>query len=385
VLRSVIILHGPSSMPVARLEDLLSTTLTGRIRGFDGLRAIAFLLVFVSHKAPTPLTDRYGTDGVWIFFVLSGFLITRILAHSREKIEKGSSSPWTELSLFYIRRTSRIFPVYYAFLAALTILATLGLIDIGEPARQVSNWLYVCNFYIDRWGWRTDLGHLWSLAVEEQFYLLFAPLVVVLARHRLPKICMALITLSVATHAILLWRGSWHVSFEINSLINFGLMAIGGLAGLAAERPLPAPLRGDLPLLASLAAILAAPALFPDIDSWAHFGRVPAALTALALVQIYQDQHGRVAWLLDQAPLRGLGIISYGAYLFHPVIKSGTLLHLVGYRGELRHSAVMLLDLLVTVALASASYRLFERPIRNAVLAISANRAHGVSRPSMPS
>ena len=385
MLRSVIILHGPSSMPVARLEDLLSTTLTGRIRGFDGLRAIAFLLVFVSHKAPTPLTDRYGTDGVWIFFVLSGFLITRILAHSREKIEKGSSSPWTELSLFYIRRTSRIFPVYYAFLAALTILATLGLIDIGEPARQVSNWLYVCNFYIDRWGWRTDLGHLWSLAVEEQFYLLFAPLVVVLARQRLPKICMALITLSVATHAILLWRGSWHVSFEINSLINFGLMAIGGLAGLAAERPLPAPLRGDLPLLASLAAILAAPALFPDIDSWAHFGRLPAALTALALVQIYQDQHGRIAWLLDLAPLRGLGIISYGAYLFHPVIKSGTLLHLVGYRGGLRHSAVMLLDLLVTVALASASYRLFERPIRNAVLAISANRAHGVSRPSMPS
>lgn len=372
-------------MPVARLEDLLSTTLTGRIRGFDGLRAIAFLLVFVSHKAPTPLTDRYGTGGVWIFFVLSGFLITRILAHSREKIETGSSSAWTELSLFYIRRTSRIFPVYYAFLAALTILATLGLIDIGEPARQVSNWLYVSNFYIDRWGWRTDLGHLWSLAVEEQFYLLFAPLVVVLARHRLPQICMALITLSVATHAILLWRGSWHVSFEINSLINFGLMAIGGLAGLAAERPLPTPLRGDLPLLASLVAILAAPALFPDIDSWARFGRVPAALTALALVQIYQDQHGRVAWLLDLAPLRVLGIISYGAYLFHPVIKSGDLLHLVGYKGELRHSAVMLADLLVTVGLASASYRLLERPIRSAVLAISANGTREASRPSMPS
>jgi peptidoglycan/LPS O-acetylase OafA/YrhL len=162
-------------------------------------------------------------------------------------------------------------------------------------------------------------------------------------------------------------------------------MAIGGLAGLAAERPLPAPLRGDLPLLASLAAVLAAPLLFPDIDSWARFGRIPAALTALALVQIYQDQHGRVAWLLDLAPLRGLGIISYGAYQFHPVIKSGNLLHLVGYKGELRHSAVMLLDFLVTVGLASASYRLFERPIRNAVLAISANGPHGASPPSMPS
>jgi peptidoglycan/LPS O-acetylase OafA/YrhL len=372
-------------MPAARSEDLLSTASTGRIRGFDGVRAIAFLLVFVSHKAPTPLTDRYGTGGVWIFFVLSGFLITRILAHAREEIEVRSGSPWTELASFYMRRTSLIFPVYYAFLAAVTILAILGLIDIGDSARQASNWLYVCNFYIDRWGWQNDLGHLWSLAVEEQFYLLFAPLVLVLRRDRLPQICMVLIALCVVTHATLLWRGSWHVSFEINSLINFGLMAVGGLAGLAAERALPAVLRGALPLIASLAAILAAPAIFPDIDSWAHFGRIPAALTALALVQIYQDQHGRVARLLDLAPLRCLGIISYGAYLFHPVIKSGTLLHLVGYRGELRHSAVMFLDLLVTVGLASASYLLFERPIRNAVQAISANATHKATPPSMPS
>ena len=386
VLRSGIVLEEPFAMPAARLEDLPLTASTGRIAGFDGLRAIAFLLVFVSHKAVAPLTDRYGTDGVWIFFVLSGFLITRILARSRERIEAGNSSGWSELVSFYMRRTARIFPVYYAFLAALAILAVPGLIDIGEPARQASNWLYVSNFYIDRWGWRTDLGHLWSLAVEEQFYLLFAPLVFVLPRRRLPEICIALIALSIATHAELLWQGSWHISFEINSLINFGLMAVGGLAGLAAERPLPTALRGSAPLLATLAAVLAAPALFPDIDTWAHFGRIPAALTALALVQIYQDQRGRVARLLDLPPLRGLGIISYGAYLFHPVIKSGTLLHLVGYGGELRHSAVMFLDLLVTVGLASTSYLMFERPVRSTVVAISTNgSSHRAAPPSMPS
>jgi peptidoglycan/LPS O-acetylase OafA/YrhL len=367
------------------VEKLLFTGSTGRIHGFDGLRAIAFLLVFVSHKNPTPLTDRYGTGGVWIFFILSGFLITRILARSREKVETESSSPWAELASFYMRRTARIFPVYYAFLAALTLLAIPGLIDIGEPARQASNWFYVSNFYIDRWGWRTDLGHLWSLAVEEQFYLLFAPLVLMLPRRGLPALCIALIALSVATHARLLWLGSWHISFETSSLINFGLMAMGGLAGLAAERPLPAPLRGSIPLIATLAAVLAAPALFPDIDSCAHFGRIPAALTALALVQIYQDERGRVTRLLDLSPLRDLGIISYGAYLFHPVVKSGTLLHLAGYKGELRHTTVMFLDLLVTVGLASTSYLMFERPVRNAVLKISANGSHEASPPSMPS
>ena len=345
------------------------------------MRAIAFLLVFVSHKFPTPLTDRYGTDGVWIFFVLSGFLITRILARSREKIEARNSSPRTELTSFYMRRTGRIFPVYYALLAALTLLAIPGLIDIGEPARQVSNWLYVSNFYIDRWGWRTDLGHLWSLAVEEQFYLLFAPLVLVLPRRKLPAICIALIALSIAAHAILLWRGSWHISFETNSVVNFGLMAIGGLAGLAAERPLPESLRGSLPIIITLAAVLAAPALFPDIDSWAHFGRISAILTALALVQINQHQGGPVVRLLDIPLLRELGVISYGAYLFHPLIKSDTLLHLVGYRGELRHSAVMFLDLLLTVGLAWMSYRLLERPVRNAFLAISRQRQSQGQRP----
>ena len=67
--------------------------------------------VFVSHKTISPLTDRYGTAGVWIFFVLSGFLITRILAEARGKIEAGRGSFISGLSQFYGRRTARIFPV----------------------------------------------------------------------------------------------------------------------------------------------------------------------------------------------------------------------------------------------------------------------------------
>ena len=147
-----------------------------RIRGFDGLRALAFLLVFISHKAPSPVTDRYGTAGVWIFFVLSGFLITRILAEARGGIDAGRSSFRSSLSRFYVRRTARIFPVYYVFLAVVTVAGLWGLVEVGSPARQLSNWFYLSNIYIGLNGWETRLGHLWSLAVEEQFYLLFAPL-----------------------------------------------------------------------------------------------------------------------------------------------------------------------------------------------------------------
>jgi len=117
------------------------TTKDQRIRGFDGLRALAFLMVFVSHKMPTVRTDAVGTAGVWLFFVLSGFLITRILARFRERIETGSESVSGGLSAFYLSRTARIMPVYYAFLAVLSVLSQLGHIELGEKGRQLSYWL----------------------------------------------------------------------------------------------------------------------------------------------------------------------------------------------------------------------------------------------------
>ena len=133
-----------------------------RIRGFDGLRALAFLLVFISHKAPSPVSERYGTAGVWVFFVLSGFLITRILAEARGGIDAGRSNFRSSLSRFYVRRTARIFPVYYVFLAVVTVAGLWGLVEVGSPARQLSNWFYLSNIYIGLNGWETRLGHLWS-------------------------------------------------------------------------------------------------------------------------------------------------------------------------------------------------------------------------------
>src|ERR1700722_18281924 len=87
-----------------------------RVRGFDGLRAIAFLLVFASHKIYFAHADSIGDIGVWLFFVLSGFLITRTLARSRLDIEHGLAGVSERLGSFYLRRTARIFPPYYSLL-----------------------------------------------------------------------------------------------------------------------------------------------------------------------------------------------------------------------------------------------------------------------------
>jgi peptidoglycan/LPS O-acetylase OafA/YrhL len=344
---------------------ILSTLSTSRIRGFDGLRAFAFLLVFVSHKAISPLTDRYGTAGVWIFFVLSGFLITRILAKAREKIEAGRGSFISGLSRFYGRRSARIFPVYYLFLAVVTVLALCGLVEVGSPARQASNWFYLSNVYIDLNGWQTRLGHLWSLAVEEQFYLLFAPLVLAVPFRQLPIACFSIVAVSVAVHGYLFATGAWRVSFEVGSFVNFGLMAIGGLAGLWAERPLPSCLKGNGPAVLTLGLILVMPALFRSPEAWAHFGRLTCVLNALLLVQIYQSQNSSITAVLELFPIREIGIISYAAYLFHPVINLSEIPRHFGYSIEIRRSVSMVLDLAATILLASMSWRILERPVRS--------------------
>jgi peptidoglycan/LPS O-acetylase OafA/YrhL len=340
------------------------TTNDQRIRGFDGLRAIAFLMVFVSHKIPNVRTDAVGTAGVWLFFVLSGFLITRILARFREAIETGNESVSGGLSAFYLSRTARIMPVYYAFLAVLSVLAHQGHIDLGEKGRQLSYWLFGANFYIERNGWQTDLGHLWSLAVEEQFYLAFAPLVILITRQRLPALCIGLIAASLLAHVILWVGGSWSVSFYVDTVANVGLLALGGLAGLVVERPLPRRVRSDAAICLVLAAFMALPVAMAHSLLWPTVGRLSGVLAALLLVQIAQRQTGGVVRLLDMPWIREIGLISYGAYLFHPVIHASQLLPVVGLHVDVRRSVTVAIELGLTLTLAELSWRLFERPVR---------------------
>ena len=335
----------------------------GRIQGFDGLRALAFLLVFVSHKTQSTVTERYGSAGVWMFFVLSGFLITRILATSRSEIEGGRATPSAALWDFYLRRTLRIFPVYYLFLCVIAVMDHLGILKIGNSYRQICDWLFLSNIYIEFYNWGV-VGHLWSLAVEEQFYLLFAPLALLLPLRRLPHVCAALVGVSVAAHLGFLARQADHIHFDANSFVNFGLLGLGGLAGLAADRPLPKVMRSDLAFCLGLAGFLVIPALTSTPD-WLHAGRLGGLLVALSLIQIYQNQGGRAVAILNSAPLRRLGLISYGAYLFHPIISCRGAMEALGFHGLAAQIAGGSLDFALTILVSTLSWRYFETPIRN--------------------
>jgi len=154
-----------------------------RIPSLDGLRAISIVFVMFAHLTGAPPFDwphsvlrflELGELGVRVFFVISGFLITTLLISEEARTQRIS------LPKFYFRRTLRIFPAYYFYIAVITALASFGYFQFldGDRLHAVS---YTMNYHHPR-SWY--LGHLWSLSVEEQFYLLWPALVLMLGVRR---------------------------------------------------------------------------------------------------------------------------------------------------------------------------------------------------------
>ena len=150
------------------------------VPSLDGLRAIAIGFLFIAHLSGTrgflnwPFLYRYGMFGVRVFFVISGFLITSILLNEIRKTGRIS------LPRFYFRRTMRLFPACYVLIAVTALLAMNGIVHLkrGDLLLAVT---YTMNYrFVREW----PLGHLWSLAVEEQFYLLWPATLMLLGRTR---------------------------------------------------------------------------------------------------------------------------------------------------------------------------------------------------------
>jgi peptidoglycan/LPS O-acetylase OafA/YrhL len=168
----------------------------GRIPSLDGLRALSIVLVMFSHLLGTagfPLGERalgaagdLGYLGVRVFFVISGYLITLLLI--AEQAKRGRIS----LREFYIRRAYRILPAAYALILAISLAALLGDLSL-KPADVVTGVTYTTNYHYTR-SW--ELGHLWSLSVEEQFYLLWPALVVLFGARRIVPLSVALLVLA---------------------------------------------------------------------------------------------------------------------------------------------------------------------------------------------
>ena len=326
-----------------------------RNRGLDGLRGVAVLLVVGSHLSAGRLPYG-GMAGVTLFFVLSGYLITGLLLRETEV------SGTVDIRAFYARRALRLLPALVVVLAA-TPLVLLVLDDrrvgLHLLGASMASLFYVADVVRASGDHMVVLGHTWSLAVEEQFYLLWPFLLGALSRAtRASRVALFRITLGLAL-ATVVWR------LTASQLFGFDRVyfapdtnAFGLFLGCAlACRPVRLSQRVGTAVVGVAGLLLVLLAVGPGITDGRYqavlmFGAVPAGL--VGVLAVIGAQNARFVGL---PPLVFFGRISYGLYLWHGVLllstPGGAPLFAARDRG---------LAVLVSIALATTSFYLVENP-----------------------
>jgi len=322
----------------------------------DGLRCLSILAVLWHHSPhgeATPLTR--GFLGVDLFFVLSGFLITTLLL--RERDATGTIS----LRAFYMRRVLRIFPLYYATVLGLAALLTVWRPDTGLTAGFLHSLPWYLT-YTSNWGPKEDLfAHAWSLAVEEQFYLLWPPFLVWLGTRRAAA---ALVTLLTAAMALDFGALGAPARDLVRPLAPFTAIGLGVLLGIGLHEPRPfaviARIAGRRHAVLLPLSILAAAVWIPgDIAGWPRL-LIHAAMTLLVAAVVIPEHHALAGLFRDPLVVH-IGTISYGMYLLHGLCLIATH-QLLGRRDPGVVGLFFAAGTVLTVVVASLSHVYFERP-----------------------
>lgn len=329
----------------------------------DGLRFFAFFFVFVHHLPPSglpglTLLHEYGYVGVCIFLTLSAYLLTAILQAEHERTGGISAKK------FYIRRGLRIWPLYYVFVLTMAAYARFKLHQGGDLVERLAGLLlFVDNILSGVRGVYSSIpctGHLWTVALEEQFYLVlpFALASWLRARGSAPAKVLAVWAAFLVARAACVQLQAPH-TFIWTSVISGDTILVGILLALLRWRPTTAPAR-LLCLLGGLVGVFS-PVWLPPLEKVGpHQIVIYTTIAAGTGLLCASALHNPWLSFLGARPLRYLGKISYGLYVFHflgMTISDKTFDRVLG-PGWLAHAAG---SLLTTVLLSVLSYELLEK------------------------
>jgi peptidoglycan/LPS O-acetylase OafA/YrhL len=379
--------------PVPPTVPLRSSTKPQRDPALDGLRGLAVLMVFAFHyggglQSPNPLLQTLGyvTSSGWVgvvlFFCLSGFLITGSLWDSMGEKRL--------LVNFYMRRVLRILPLYFLALLA----ATLCTYFLAGRTALKSAWVYLfflqdlpfLNNYVQATPLALPLYHFWSLAVEEQFYLLWPVLLLAADTRRTARRYAVVIFFTSLLFCCAVWwlpvlnDYSWNGLFDQFVLTYAGALALGAAVALAmrsknrsgrvgtprrfVQKWAPYAFAGGLAVY--LAVSWACDSLYLTEPLQFTVALPAVAVACVALIPIVL-RHGLTRSLFSLAPLAWLGRISYGFYVFHillqPLFDFITVQLTHAQHGSVYQTVRLCVAFSITLPVSWLSYRFFERPI----------------------
>lgn len=335
----------------------------GAIPSLDGIRAVAVALVFFAHGGLEGFIP--GGLGVTVFFVLSGYLITTLMRI--EHARRGGLG----FRSFYLRRLLRLMPPLFVVVAAAGLLAALSVIDGGFTAGGLlASLFYFGNYHVilhDFDGLPAGIGVVWSLAIEEHYYLFFPPLAALLLRRG--RVGLSASVLALLCTAVLAWRVwlVWHGGSEayltmatdtrVDAILVGCLMALWRNPWL--DRGAAAQASGHWALAAAGVAVLAGTLLFRDevFRLTLRYTLQSLAIAALIYLAVSRAERLPFRWL-NARPLVYVGTISYTIYLSHHVILLGIAKHWP----QLNWFWLTFWAMVVTLAVAEPMRRWVEQP-----------------------
>lgn len=338
----------------------------------DGVRALAVAAVLLFHAEVAGFDGGYL--GVSVFFTLSGYLITSLLVHEHDR------TGTIALGAFYSRRVRRLLPASALCLGLIVAIATLTDVfaGVGDLRRQivgsilqVANWVFLAGegsyqqIFQQTGGARSPVEHFWSLAIEEQFYWVWPPTMVLLlgrVRSRRARttalVAVTAVFAAAAPVIAVVWGADaayWATPARIAEILLGALLAV-----VLAGRQVPARLAWLAP--AALAGLAVCVVTFPASSGPAYEGWLPLVAVGSAALVLGLQAPGPVRSALSLPPFVWLGRISYGVYLYHWPIY----VIMDEQRTGLDRPLLVPLQLATTLVIAQVSYLLVEQPIRRA-------------------
>ena len=358
----------PSAVPAGRAPRYEPC-----IDGWRGVAAAMVLILhFFPHHAPPNTWTQIGHHGVIIFFIISGYLISTILFAAKEQVEQERLSTGGALRRFYIRRVLRIAPVYYGSLLAMCLIGS-------QPVRDGLWWHLTYTTNLGQVFLGMDFKnalHFWTLAVEEQFYVVWPLIVLAVPRARLGTMLRAVF---FGSAAVVLGAGACGASWGLLTMLPVGgasfalsfgaLLAYGRFYG-----------KGIALWQARAALWLGAPAFALSQYIWWRYGGGEDAYNRIEYKMIYVwavtlffgwlfirslAPGSALARFLSLPPLRYLGRISYGVYVYHWLLDPYyiSMWKRLGWHPTLDHVSEGFAKSATVIVLAAVSWHCFEKPI----------------------